>query len=260
MQQENRLKISNPQRVTRILRRICQASLEVMVRTSGATGIAVKGRASDVLLNTDVPSLRISNISDRGMMHLENQRKIQVEFIMMSTKVVFVSAIIAREQSSVLVKMPQSLVSIERRRNARYPTTEDLTAFLNLSLWKPSSQDVTSPPFYSHHKGIGGFIHVADLSLGGLCAVTRFPAVNLVLRRGIIDDRAQLVLPMQDPIEIGLEVRWFKRIKEHLRGEDDEESGFMRSYRFGIEFTSHSDDAKLRIRQFMQQVSQAEAI
>ncbi len=256
---ENRLKISNPQRVTRILRRICQASLQVMVRSAGSSSVAVKGRASNFVMDSMTPVMRISNISDKGVSHLGNVEKVQVEFVMMSTKVVFVSTILIREQNAIMVAMPSSLVSIERRKNARYACTEDLTAFLDLSIWKPQADDVTAPPFYPHYRDVASFIAIADLSFGGLCAVTRFPAVNTVLRRGLIDDRAKLVLPMQEPLEVGVEVRWFKRIKEHVKGKEDEQS-FMRSYRFGLEFISQSDQVRLSVRQFIQQLSQAGAI
>src|SRR5688500_7480023 len=91
---ENRLKISNPTRVARILRRICQASLQVIVRTASDRGVAVKGRAADVHLDGTSPSMRIANISEKGVDHLVNRTRVQVEFIMMSTKVVFVSSIL----------------------------------------------------------------------------------------------------------------------------------------------------------------------
>jgi hypothetical protein len=256
---ESRLKISNPQRITRILRRICQASLQVMVRGSGASGIAVKGRAANILTD-GTPCLRIANISDKGILHLSTVERVQVEFVMMSTKVVFLASLVAREQNSILITLPTALVSIERRKNARYNCTEDLTAYLDLSLWKPHVEDVTAPPFYPQTRSISGFLQVGDLSFGGLCVVTRFPAVNTVLRRGLIDDRARLVLPMQDPLEVGIEIRWFKRIKEHVKSSDETAQNFMRTYRFGVEFTSQSDEVRVAIRQFIQQLSQAGAI
>lgn len=257
---ENRLKISNPQRITRILRRICQASLQVMVRGSSDASVAVKGRASHVVLDAAVPAMRISNVSDKGVTHLGHRGgKVQIEFIMMSTKVVFVAQILAFEQSSILISLPTSLISIERRKNARYACTEDLLALLDLSVWKPNPDDVTAQPFYSHFKSLSSYMGIVDISYGGLCAVTRFPAVNTVLRRGLIDDRARLVLPMQDPLEVGVEVRWFKRIKEHVKGKEDSQS-FMRSYRFGVEFVTQSDAVRVAIRQFIQQLSQAGAI
>lgn len=231
-----------------------------MVRGAGATGIAVKGRAANIILDTSTPAMRIANISDKGILHLSAVPRVQVEFVMMATKVVFLANVLAREQNSILISIPQALVSIERRKNARYNCTEDLGAFLDLSLWKPHIEDVTAPPFYPQFRALSGYLTVADLSFGGLCVVTRFPAVNTVLRRGLIDDRARLVLPMQEPLEVGIEVRWFKRIKEHVKGTEDTSHSFMRSYRFGVEFISQTDEVRLSIRQFIQQLSQAGAI
>lgn len=256
---ENRLKISNPTRVARILRRICQASLPVIVRTSKERGVAVKGRAAEVHMDGAVPYMRIANISDKGVEHLLNRSRVQVEFIMMSTKVVFISSILSREESSVLIALPTSLVSIERRQNARYSTTEDLQAYLALSLWKPYSDDVTAPPYFVHYSKIGSYITVADLSFGGFCAITRFPAVNSVLRRGLIDDRAKLIFPMQEPLEVGVEIRWFKKIKEHIKSPEGGQT-YMRSYRFGVQFINQSDESKVQVRQFLQRLSQAGAI
>jgi hypothetical protein len=230
-----------------------------MIRVESDSGVAVKGRAANLLFDGDHPTMRISNISDKGVLHLTVRSRVQVEFIMMSTKVVFVSTLVAREQNSILVQMPLSLVSIERRKNARHNCTEDLTSFLSLSVWRPQPDDVTAQPFFSHFRSISNFMTVSDLSYGGLCAVTRFPSVNSVLRRGLIDDQAKLVLPMQHPIEVSIEVRWLKKIKEHVRGNVGDDS-FMRSYRFGVEFVTQSEAAKLAIRQFIQQLSQAGAI
>lgn len=230
-----------------------------MVRAESATGVSVKGRAANVILDTDVSGMRISNISEKGVTHLGMSSRVQVEFIMMSTKVVFVTTILAREQSCIVVAVPLSLLSIERRKNARYACSEDLTAFLDLSIWKPETDDATGPPFFSHHKDLAAYIAIADMSFGGLCAVSRFPAVNTVLRRGLIDDRARLILPMHEPLEVGIEIRWFKRIREHVKGNEDDGT-FQRFFRFGIEFTSQSDAVRIAVRQFIQQVSQAGAI
>ena len=257
-QQESRLKISNPTRVARILRRICQASLQVIIRTENDRVVAVKGRAAEVHKDASVPCMRIANISDRGIDHLAGPGRVQIEFIMMSTKVVFMSTVVAREHSSIMIRLPTSLVSIERRQNARYGTTEDLRAFFSFSLWRPYAEDVTAPPFFGHYDELGSYISIADLSFGGFCAVTRFPAVNQVLRRGLIDDKAKLIFPMADPLEVGIEIRWFKKIKEHAK--DGRGKTFQRSYRFGAQFLNQSEDANIHIRQFLQRLSQAGAI
>jgi hypothetical protein len=231
-----------------------------MIKTSGTSATAVKGRAANILLDAKPNCLRISNISDRGMTYLMGRPKIQIEFIMMSTKVMFISTVYKREQNSILVHMPTSLVSIERRKNARYASTEQMGAYLGLSLWRPSAQDITVPPLYPHYANyLGNFITIADVSLGGFCGVTRFPSINSVLRRGLIDDRAEIIMPMQTPVQIGVEVRWMKKIKEHT-SDANGDTGLIRSYRFGFEFINETDEAISQVRTFIQQLSQAGAI
>ena len=260
MQSENRLKISNPQRINRILRRICQAKLQVIVRSTVDVTVAVKGKSADLMVDSPSSAMKITHISDKGAQHLGGKgSKIQVEFIMMSTKVVFASVILAAESNSIVIAMPRSLVSVERRKNARYTCTEDLNALIELSVWRPDPQDMTAPPFYSHNESLAKLIQIADISDGGLCAVTRFPAVNIVLRRWLIDENAKIILPMQDPVTVAVIVRWSKRIKELVPDKEDSQT-FTRSYRFGLEFVAPSEQLQVAIRQFIQQIAQAGAI
>jgi hypothetical protein len=238
---------------------MCQGSLPVIVRSSDNLSVAVKGRAANLILESGIRAMRISNVSLKGMEFLGTQQTVQVEFVMMSTKVVFVSQILLREQNNLLIQVPNFLVSIERRKNARHATTPDLAAFLRFSIYHPMVDDLAAAPWFPHCAAIGSQVGVADLSLGGLCAIARFPALNNVLRRGLIDDKAKLILPMQTPLDVGVEVRWFKKIKEHVRVSDGQVRS-VRSYRFGLEFVSQSEAAQVQIRSFIQQLSQADAI
>ena len=257
--EESQLKSANSERISRILRRICQASLQVIIRIGATSPIAIKGRAVSLISEGNARGMRISNISDKGMDHLLRQSEINVEFIMMATKVMFTAKILLREQNSIVVTIPEELISIERRKNARYFTTPDLSAFLTFSLFRPSFDDVTAAPFFIHYRDVGSLVMLSDLSLGGVCAVTRFPALNAVLRRGMIDDGATLHLPMQAPVPLAIEVRWFKKIREHIKSPD----GALRSqrtYKFGLEFKGQNEAVQVSIRQFLQQLSQAGAI
>lgn len=256
---ETRIKISDPQRIARILRRICQASLPVVVRSESSASTSVKGRVSAIIIDSSSPGVRISNISEKGIAYLKGNPKVQVEFVMMATKVVFTAKVLLCEHNNVLVSLPTTLVSIERRKNARYACTDELSAYLDLSVWHPDANDPTTPPFYPHVRSLATYISIADLSFGGLCAVTRFPAVSNVLKRGLMDDHARLILPMQAPLTVGIEVRWVKRIKE-LDKTNPAAPAYMRFYRFGIEFSNPNEQVRISIRQFIQQISQAGAI
>jgi len=64
---------------------------------------------------------------------------------------------------------------------------------------------------------------------------------------------------MQAPVPIAVEVRWWKRIRESVE-EVDGEGRFVRSYRFGVQFVSPSDEARILLRQYVQQLTQAGAV
>jgi hypothetical protein len=255
---ENRLKISNPERILRILQRICEASLPVMVRGPGTNAVTVKGRAAAIFLNPS--SMRISNVSEKGLAHLSSQVTVQVEFIMMATKVMFLARIIERDQNHLTISLPTALVSIERRKNARFACTNDLMAYVAFSKWQPTSDDPTAQPFYAHHQRLASYVQISDISYGGLCAVTRFPSSSMALKRGVIDDETKLIFPFQEPLPVGVEIRWIKKIRESVKLGDERDVRELRFFRFGIEFVAPSEQVKLNIRQFIQQISQAGAI
>ncbi len=256
---QNELKISNPQRIVRILKRISQARLPVLIRVSSQENVLIRGRASDLLADQSMFRMRISNVSESGAKKLEDKKSIQIEFVMMSTKISFVSYVCQIDQNSILVAVPEYLLSIERRKNARHNSTKDFSSYIAMDIWQPGSDDLAAPPTMSHYRDLINHISIVDIGMGGICAVTRFPSASLILRRGVIDDHAKLIFPMQQPLKIGLEIRWTKKIKEQVKDVDGF-SRYIRSFRFGGEFIFQNEDAKLVIRQYIQNLMQAEAI
>jgi hypothetical protein len=261
---QSKTQITNPERVARIINKICQANLRVFIRATENITVAVKGKASNMVSaktpdGSRIMTIRISNISNNGLNYLANKQKIQIEFILMATKVVFVSRVLNIDQNQILISMPTKLISIERRKNARYLTNENMLGFLDLSVWNNSENDFAATPIFPHYNDIRNNISLADVSIGGVCAVTSFPSVSQELTRGCLDDGAKLIFPMQEPIPVAFEVRWVKRIKEQKKCID----GVIRStisYRFGCEFVNQSEDSLTALRQFMRQIGQSEAI
>lgn len=252
------VKISNPERVDRILRKISSASIEVLIRIADSKSVAVRGRAAEVDTSNRPHTFRICNISDAGIAHLQTVETARIEFIGMTTQVMFDGKILSRDHGSVAVEFPSALFSLERRENARFIATPTNMAFVNLGCWSAAPNDVTAPPIINPYKDLASWISIADISEGGFCAVTRFPAAINALRRGIIDDHAKIILPMQPQIPVALEIRWFKRIKDRVRVEGA--TRFQRTFRFGAQFVNQSDEVKLAVKQYIQQLSVAEAI
>jgi hypothetical protein len=258
------LRISSPERVQRILDRVIEAQLGVLFRWPKEPSVSVKGRVTamfDFYLEggKKAKGLRISNISEKGMRYIWDKEVMQIEFVLMSTKVVFVCKIVSKDQNHVVVTAPKHLISVNRRKNERYPCTDNLTGLFRFDMFRPKWEDFASAPFFQHYSKMSGFIGIEDVSLGGVCISTTFPAINKLARRGLIDDSAELLLPMQKPVKAPVELRWIKRIKEHQKDDDGSVRQYT-SYRLGLQFLNMNQELEQAIRMFIQQVTQQEAI
>ncbi|MBM4250497.1 MAG: PilZ domain-containing protein [Deltaproteobacteria bacterium] len=261
---ENRLKISSQERIQRILVRVCEAKIPLVLRVIGAnSAIAIKARAHEI--GADASGRRFvgfSGVSKAGIEMIEVGGGLQVEFATMATKIMFSTPILERGTSWVRVGFPKTLVSLERRSSDRYLCRDHLMSFLSFSLWGPKVSDVISPPFYEHQFQPASMVPIADISAGGVCIVTRFPSLCNELFRGVVDKQAHLHMPMQPSIPVEAEVRWIKKIKEHMTqvNTDTPISLYSRHYRLGIQFRDPSDSFKLAIKQFTQQLALKDAI
>jgi hypothetical protein len=258
------LRISNPERVQRILDRVIEAQLGVLFRWPKEPSVSVKGRVTamfDFYLEggKKAQGLRISNISEKGMRYIWDKDVMQVEFVLMSTKVVFVCKIVSKDQNHVVVTVPKHLISVNRRKNERYASTENLQGLFRFEMFRPRWEDFAASPCYQHYSKMSGYMKIEDVSLGGICVSSTFPSVNKIARRGLIDDAGEILLPMQKPVTAPIELRWIKRIKEHHKDDDGSVRQFM-SYRLGLQFLNMNQEIETAIRMFIQQTTQQEAI
>ena len=77
-------------------------------------------------------------------------------------------------------------------------------------------------------------------------------------KTGTIDEDAQLILPMTPPIAVSTTIRWQRRIKNHHNEMGDDRTHL--EFRLGVEFNSLEEDDMMKIKQFIRQLSVAEAI
>ena len=86
------VKLSNPQRIIRIFGKICQAKIQVLIRDLKNPNTAVKGKALTLQTiyfgdNKNV-ALIISDVSKQGLRYLFDKESIQLEFVMVSSKII----------------------------------------------------------------------------------------------------------------------------------------------------------------------------
>lgn len=255
---EKVVKIANPERVERILSRVFNAQLEVLIRAPKNMAVAVRGKAYAFDMSPTGQNLVISDISERGHRYLSFENELRIEFVGMSTQIVFHTRKVAMDPRGLTVTRPRELLSYDRRENARVQITSKHASFIQLSLWNPGVADLTAPPIIPMFESLASYILLADISEGGVCGVTRFPGVLDAIDRGSKDTNALLILPMHQPIGLPIEVRWARRIKESRLIND--EARHQRFFRIGIQFQTLDESQKLTIKQYMQQLSVASAI
>ena len=262
--EQRQLKITNPQRIIRIFRKICQSRLYVFLRAEQSSNVVVKGRAEDLQNfkgdhGQQELSFYVTEISEKGVKYLFDKDEMQIEFVMTSTKVICVGRILRIRKGQVILSLPHVLTSVERRGNARYKTTEGAAGFLSLSIWQPRPDDYLSSPYFLHHKRFSTYLPLVDVGLGGVCFKSMFPSPAQIVEKDMLDPKVVIHLPMTRPFEIPLQFRWVKLIREHLN--EDKSGAVAQVYHlFGCQFLDISVDSINHFKRFIQQVIESEAI
>jgi hypothetical protein len=258
-QSENIIKIQNPERVERILSRAISAKLELLMRLESNMKLAVRGKAQLIDTGTSPTSILIDGLSDKGARYLAQSQEVRVEFVGMATQIVFYVTCRGVTADTVRLDMPKEIHSFDRRVNTRAVVTAKLAAFIRLTTWRPRSSDITAPPVLDLYSDLANQVALVDVSEGGVCGITRFPHIVDTLDRGHMDPKAEIILPLATPIVAPIEVRWTRRIKES-RIMPDGSTRNQRSYRVGFQFTNPDEALKLQLKQYMNQLTVADAI
>ena len=245
----------------RILQKVSENGLPVLIRGASQPDTAVKARAAAPKDLSTSNGMRLANISTNGRIHLamHSNNGVQVEFVLMSTKVVFNTKVLMLEENAMIVEFPKVLVTIERRKDGRFPMNPQLRSCVRLPNWRPDIRDITSPPYFEYQKDQVALIQVGDISLGGISLSTRFPSVSRALSRDSVINRAQVIFSLATPVMCNLEVRWVKKIRDNT-GDSDGINRISRLYKFGIRFVEPSSELITSLQTYIQKLSQAEAI
>ncbi len=249
------VRIENKERIRRILTKICDAGLQVMIRPVTGGKLVVRGRADGLQDGAIV----ISQISDQGVRYLNGSTQVNIEFRGMTTQLSFDGIIRRCGGHELIVGLPDVLMSLERRKNARYVTHLSLPAFVKVGSWVAKSSDLASPPIVPHFAELSSWIRLADLSASGLCLTTRFPGASTVLARGAVEESASLILPMQAPLDLSFTIRWARKLRETTQV-DASRIRVEKHYRIGVEFCNPSPEVINSLRAYVQQLSLVEAV
>lgn len=254
----NRVKISGSDKVIRILDGLCVSNASVFLQTPEESGVSVRGATNTILTYGSVQAFRVDRISEQGIIHVSGSSQLRVEFRGLSHHLAFPARVLSQDAESVVLVVPDVIYSLERRRNMRFETPEMLRPHLELSEWKPRDRYLADPSFFPMHKDLASRLSVVDISESGIKAMMRFPGPVHHLQVGQVDHSTSLILPMSKPMVMSMEVRWVKKVLEHV----DSEGALRgkRSFYLGMQFIKPEEEELDHIRKFIQQLNLADAI
>ena len=227
----------------------------VLIRTKENPKVGIRCNFSSV----GSSGVLFDGISSMGLKKLAVGDVARFEVIGMPSKVIFQAKIKKLEKGEVYCFVPKSLVSIERRAAARSATQRHIMGYMQLSSWAPNSEGtIGSPPLFDQFGTVKSWVPIFDISIGGVCLYTNFPDLLDHALGGEEDLESKLILPMTAPMVIPSTIRWQRRIKNRVN-----ESGMDRiqmEYRLGVEFNALDEEQLMKIKQFIRQLSVADAI
>lgn len=252
-------KISNPDSISRLVARMCDGSMQILLRHRDSGKVTIRGAFIKLGKFKQNPAILLGKMSEAGLGKLELGMPIKVEVLGMPSQITFLTMVLEKASGGIICAMPRSLISTERRTNARFRCTQNVTAFMSFNFWKAQQAEPSSPPFFSSYGGISNWISIADISLGGVCLLTRFPSLLNASDAQTEPMESFLHLPMMAPLRINGIIRWRRKIKNRI---EDEYVGerFQLEYRLGFEFAEVGDEQQQKLRHFIRQLTVAEAI
>ena len=268
---------SQPEQVAEILREANRLRLQVLIKTSSA-GKAIRGQLE--YFDAAGKSMRIGSISPAGDALLRGHDFVKVEFILLSKKLVFVSPIRGRTNGKLMLGLPDKLVAIERRVNARFRVPQPNAAFLE---FPDRRVDLTRfdapfvPDFLLEDRSPIARLRIDDVSLGGVACFTRYPSVAELLKTEEDGVQALLYFPNTPPLQVPVSVRWTKKTTAPLQGKFEIFSRIIQQklkplvgtedieirenfFRVGLQFSEVSKDLDAAIRSFIKLVQAAESV
>lgn len=251
-------KITNPERISRIVARMCDGHMHALIRTKDSPKIGIRASFARMDSQKNPPQILFDKISEFGLQKLDKGIPVKIEVIGMPSQVMFVSSILEKTGEGVLCALPASLVTVERRQNSRYRVTASAMAYMSFSLWSPEDDDPSAPPFFDAYRNLAGWIPILDISAGGVCVQSHFPSFINVLEAVDLDPKAKLHLPMSAPMEVQAAIRWKRRIKNRI--DEDNRERYQLDYRLGVEFLDLQEEHQIKIRNYLRQLSVADAI
>jgi hypothetical protein len=269
---------SRPEQVLEILREVNRRKTQVLIKYS-SDGKLVRGVVEDLLVSEG--SLVVSGISAAGDQLLAQHKLVRIEFILLSKKIIFVTKIKQRIPGKILLSVPDKLVALERRANARFRVPVPCAAFLEFNDRRMDLDRFDAPfmpRFMRDDASKAPRVRIDDVSLGGVACFTRYGAIADLFRADEDELMASLYLPSTAPLSVRVSVRWTKKTTAAvLSGGYDEFQRIVATrlkllpssddmqmrenfFRIGFQFTEVTSELDAALRSFIKLVQTAESV
>ncbi|MFK7872064.1 MAG: hypothetical protein AB8C84_02685 [Oligoflexales bacterium] len=273
MENETTTRIADKQRIRRILQRLSHEAIPLFVRTQSSSPVAVKAKSGHLQMKGErVEGFHIHGISQKGVNHLSRCSKVYVEFMMLSTKIMTVVPLLKsfEAEGRIYIGMPDVLLSVQRRENERFKTSGTLQPYLKLSKnrsglderrkMSADDEELSFFPVWAPYQELQELFIVKDLSLGGFSMQTVFPGQVRNLEPGMLDYDAQLLLSSLGRVQVGVELKWSKRLRQTEKFRGKESSYF--THQFGFFFLKEQSQNGFQeiLHQYIRQLSRLEGI
>lgn len=250
-------KITTPERVQRIMAKLSQAKVHVLIRTTGSKPATIKSvLAKAVSVKGKQPYIVFAGISAAGAKILQLGTTIAVDVIGLKHRLYFETKISTSKDNIFAAAMPPAIIMVERRGAERHTVRSDSMCFIGLQpLLTINQDDHIIMPFFPPYGELAMRFPVADISTGGLCIKTRFEDTMKWLKAESEDVDIALHIPRQAPIVIGARVCWNRTIKQ--QNEEDRSITYLL---VGIQFGKLEDKDLIKVKRYIRDMAIKEAI
>lgn len=200
----------------------------------------------------------LSGISEHGLQRLKPHIDLFIEVYNSSNRIAFHSSVLQHTPAGIYVTLPLTLSKAERRLSQRFKTHDDKLPFFDPGSFNLLASDVSAPPLFGMYAPLATMFPVFDLSFGGICLETRFPALISFLDANPNLRQAKLQFPMAKPMPVEFELRWTKRIRE--KNTTGELGQSLQKYRVGLAFDNPPRELMLEVGRFIKEMQMETAV
>lgn len=255
--QQQPKKITTPDRVQRIMAKLGQAKVHVLIRTKGSKPVTIKAVLSKTVCTDGKKHfLVLSNISPAGIKALQVGTSIGVDVIGLKHRLYFESRISANKETYVAAPMPTAIIMVERRGAERHAIRSDSMCFIEVQPFKAiDKDDDIITPFFPPYSNLALRFPVADISPSGTCLKTRFEDTMKWLQLDPKGVDILLHLPRQAPVKTTARVCW-QRINKAPNSEGRTISFLL----VGLQFGQLEDHELVKVKRYIRDMTIKEAI